>query len=119
MTTPTAAPRRSRLALGLLVGVTGALALGFVATRLPSSPPTVDELKVSAEAACRRAVMDNLHDPKSAELLSSWASFAGGEIAAGVRLRARNGFGALRLATMTCTVAGDGRTVLAVQQAAE
>lgn len=110
---------RAVLGIGTVVAVVGAvgavLHVAFPGVRKPPPPPTESELQERAGIACRLAISDRLHDPRSAEFdPPRIARGQSGEFVVLQRVRARNAFGAMRLVSMSCTVGGDGRSVSAV-----
>lgn len=73
--------------------------------------PDVDP-DASARLACQVFIRERLHDPASVEWVSNppWSVSGekGGIFVVHARYRARNGFGALRLASRTCTMRAAG-----------
>lgn len=66
-----------------------------------------------AQVACQMFVEQSLHDPKSAEFENSWTfpirELAPHKYLVQVKVRAKNGFNALRSTEMNCETAFDGK----------
>jgi hypothetical protein len=75
----------------------------------PKPPPTVDDYIDGAKYACKAELQRRLHDPDSAEF-PPWTEYhvsndeATHAFVVRLRLRAKNGFGALRLIEAQCLI---------------
>lgn len=77
----------------------------------PSKPkePTFEDYVSAAKSACKQQIRRSLHDPDSAEFPPADAFTVSNEqgsskFEVAVNVRAKNGFGALRLTSFTCVI---------------